>query len=204
MQLDKCPHCNASHVITTREYENRLTPVGPYELWTIERCQNPKCQKIILTKLDGNGNILGLYPAGNYELDPNLNISQEIRDDYSEAGLCLSAGCPKASVVMSRRVLQRILKEQGCSEHNLTDQIDKAIKSDILRKPMHKIATEIRQYGNLGAHPDDKQLADIDKEKAKQILDFARLIIEEFYEIPATAEKLQKDRQPPPASQATP
>ncbi len=32
------------------------------------------------------------------------------------------------------------------------------IGRDIFREAFHPVATEIREYGNLGAHPDDNQL----------------------------------------------
>jgi hypothetical protein len=71
-----------------------------------------------------------------------------------------------------------------------------------LRKQFHELANEIREYGNLGAHPDDDQLANANKGNASKILDFARLLINEFYELPAAASKLRKQRETPshPAS----
>jgi len=75
------------------------------------------------------------------------------------------------------------------------DAIDHAMQQGILRKTFHAIATEIRQYGNLGAHPDDDQLQNANKENALQVLEFARLLIHDFYEIPATAARLKKQRE---------
>lgn len=75
------------------------------------------------------------------------------------------------------------------------DAIDYAVKEGILRKPFHKVATEIRQYGNLGAHPDDEQLANVNEINAKQVLDFVRLLIHDFYEVPAAAENLRQARE---------
>jgi hypothetical protein len=135
-----------------------------------------------------------IYPPASYDLNSSLQISEEIREDYKEAGLCLSAGCNKASMVMSRRVLQRALREQGCKKKRLVDAIDEAIEQGILRPSFHPVAEEIREYGNLGAHPDDKQLQNATQEKAKSILDFAGLLIQDFYEVPAAAARLRKDR----------
>ena len=140
-------------------------------------------------------NVKIIYPLGSFDLDSNIRIGQEMRSDFREAGLCLAAGCYKASMVMSRRVLQRSLKEQGCTQRNLVDAIDYAVKEGILRKAFHKVATEIRQYGNLGAHPDDEQLTNVNEKNAKQILDFARLLMHDFYEVPAAAENLRQARE---------
>jgi len=147
--------------------------------------------------MNNRGEISGIYPPGSYELDSTISINEEIRNDFREAGLCLAAGCYKASMVMSRRLLQRCLKDQGYEEYRLADAIDHAMKNGTLRKPFHEIATEVRHYGNFGAHPDDDQLATIGKDEASLIIDFSRLLIEEFYEIPAAAQKLRKNRQSP-------
>ncbi len=98
---------------------------------------------------------------------------------------------------MSRRVLQRCLKEHGCTQHNLVDAIKYAGDQNILRKAFHAVAEEIRQYGNLGAHPDDDQLANANRENTAQVLEFARLIIHDFYEVPAAAGKPRQNRQKP-------
>jgi hypothetical protein len=140
------------------------------------------------------GKLLDVYPTGTFELDSSVPIADEIRADFREAGLCLGTGCPKASMIMSRRVLQRCLKEQGCAQRKLVSAIDHAIQQDILRKPFHPIATGIKQYGNLGAHPDDDQLTDVTREDAEQILEFARLLIHDLYEVPAAASKLKQSR----------
>ncbi len=143
------------------------------------------------------GVIQQIYPFVSYALDSTAQIPAEIRDDFLEAGLCLGAGCNKASLVMSRRVLQRCLHDQGCTQNKLVDAIDHAVKNSILRRAFHPLAEEIRQYGNLGAHPDDDQLQNANRENAQQVLEFARLLIHEFYEVPASAALLKKNRQAP-------
>jgi hypothetical protein len=130
-----------------------------------------------------------------YELDNKAQIPNEIRDDFREAGLCLGASCYKASLVMSRRVLQRCLHDQGCTQNKLVDAIDHALKTNLLRKAFHPLTEEIRQYGNLGAHPDDDQLQNANRDSAHHVLEFARLLIHEFYEVPASAALLKKNRQ---------
>jgi hypothetical protein len=196
MILDKCPHCGTSHVqVEIRATENFTPSSNANGSWSLVRCQNPECAKIILLTTKERGGQPIIYPPMSFELDEKIVTNTEIRDSYREAGLCLSSRCFKASAVMSRRVLQTCLKEQGCKQRNLIEQIDHAITSNILRAPLHKLATEIRQYGNLGAHPDDKQLDKIDEEKATHIIRFVKLIIDEFYELPAIAQKLERDRQ---------
>lgn len=193
MVLDQCPHCGTRHVQTTRRWAEVLKPNSPVT-WQTVRCQNAKCHGLVLVEAVGE-NVRAAYPVGTFELDANAPIPTEIRDDFREAGLCIGAGCYRASLVMSRRVLQRSLKSQGCTQRNLVDAIDHAISVGVLRKAFHPVAEEIRHYGNLGAHPDDDQLPNVNRQSAEQVLEFARLLIHEFYEVPAVAARLKQNRE---------
>jgi len=194
MIIEKCPHCHISHVQTESRYNETLQRNITELWWKVVRCQNPSCGRLILLVTNSMGVVLSIYPLGKYKLDDDVPVSQEIRDDFKEAGLCLGAGCYKASMVMSRRVLQRCLKDQGCDQNRLVDAINYAIAQNILRKPFHAVAEEIRQFGNLGAHPDDDQLANANIENARQIIEFTRLLIHDFYEVPASVDLLKKNR----------
>lgn len=200
MIIDQCPFCETQKVQTQVINQDRTHPNSPLS-WYMVRCQNQDCSHLVLLTLKDNEGIQSIYPPLSYELDESIKISQEIRDDYREAGLCLSAGCNKASLVMSRRVLQRCLKENGCTKTRLVDAIDEAIEKNILRPQFQAIATEIREYGNLGAHPDDEQLENANQENALQVLNFARLLIQDLYEVPAAADRLRHQRVEPKAEE---
>jgi len=197
MVLDQCPHCGVRHVQTQSRFNEHLDEQSGAVLWRIVRCQNNACRRLVLVEVTGAGVIQQIYPFAAHALDPNAQVPVEIRDDFRESGLCLGAGCYKASLVMSRRALQRCLHDQGCTQNKLVDAIDHALKTNILRKAFHPLAEEIRQYGNLGAHPDDDQLQNANRESANHVLEFARLLIHEFYEVPASAALLKKNRQAP-------
>lgn len=197
MLLDQCPHCKTRHVQTREPFTQQSKDGDSSSYWKVLSCQNPACNRLVLAVITPQGQVRNIYPAGQFELEPAVPVSNEIRDDFREAGLALGAGCYKASMVMSRRVLQRCLKEQGCTQRNLVDAIKYAVDQTILRKAFHAVAEEVRQYGNLGAHPDDDQLASASRENAEQVLEFARLIIHDFYEVPAAAGKLRQTRQKP-------
>lgn len=166
--------------------------------WGIYRCVVSSCQKLLLLHCRLSPLCPAtavLFPPARCELPTCEGISTEIAEEYQEAGTCLYAGAYKASMVMSRRVLQRVLKGQGCKERNLKDQIDKAKASRILRPTYHGMAEEVREYGNLGAHPDDDQLKNCTKEDAETLLEFVRVLIEEFFEIPAKVSRMRTKRQ---------
>jgi hypothetical protein len=193
MFVETCPHCGKNHVAYSSDAHARVTP---NENWHLGRCQNPDCGRVALIQI-ANSIVKVLYPLGSYTLNSSAQISQAIRDDFQEAGQCLAAGCPKASMVMSRRALQRILKEQGCGQHNLVDAIDHAIKQGIVRKQWHPMLEEIRKFGNLGAHPDDDQLVNCTPQNAGTLLGFVRHLIEELYELPHRAGQLKFMRENP-------
>jgi len=194
MILDQCPHCGVKHVQTGRVHA-AVTQREGNDYWNIEVCQNPGCGRFILVITNAAGTLRRVYPAGHHELDTTVQIPDELRSDFREAGWCLDCECYKASMVMSRRVLQRVLKAQGCDQRKLVDAIDAAIKQGVLRKAFHPLAQEVREYGNLSAHPDDDQLDKATKEAAGHVMAFVRLIIEEFYEVPEKASRLRKQRE---------
>ena len=196
MILD-CPRCGVKHVQSQQVQIADDRNGDPSQRWHVERCQNPACSRLILAIVKNDGSLLQTWPSATYELDGELAVGAELRGDYSEAGLCLDAGCFKASLVMSRRALQRVLKAQGCEQRNLSGDdgaISYAVKNGILRKAFHPLAQEIKGYGNLGAHPDDEQLENASKETATQVLRFLEVIVDEFYRVPLVAEKLRRRR----------
>ena len=193
MILEQCPHCHARHVSSQTLFNQRLKQSDASIEWHIHRCLNRKCEGLVLYEItnEGDGRI---FPFHAYELNATATVPSAIIEDFQEAGVCLGAGCFKASLVMSRRALQRCLKAQGCTQNRLVDAIDHAIRNSILRKAFQTLAEEIRQYGNLGAHPDDDQLESATRESAYQVLEFVRLLVHEFYEVPASAELLKRNR----------
>jgi hypothetical protein len=194
MLIGECPHCGVRHVQATDVFEQNLKSSSSLVQWRLTRCQNPPCEALILVEMESRGDIRRIFPASSYELDPGAPISDEIRADFREAGACLSAGCYKASLVMSRRALQRCLREQGCAEPKLVDAIASAVEKGVLRKAFHSLADEVRHYGYLGAHPDDDQLANATRDSAQHVLEFVRLLVHEFYEVPARALALRASR----------
>jgi hypothetical protein len=194
MILDQCPHCGVRHVQTSERYSEQLGS-NVANIWSLVRCQNQNCNQLVLVETSVGGQVQQVFPFVSYQLDNNAAIPAPIAEDFREAGLCLGAGCFKASLVMSRRVLQRCLSEQGCTQNRLVEAIDAAVKGGVLRKAFHPLAEEIRQYGNLGAHPDEDQLTNANRVSAYQVLEFARLLIHEFYEVPASAALLKQNRQ---------
>lgn len=196
MQLEQCPYCGVKHVQVHAQAAAVDGPANDRRSWQVVRCSNPSCQRLVLLCQYSGATVIQ-YPAAAHELDATLPVSAEIREDFREASLCLSSGCCKASLVMSRRVLQRILAEQGCKQRNLVDAIKAATDGAVLRRAFHPLAEEIRLYGNLGAHPDDDLAGVATEANARQVLQFAALLIDEFYRLPAAVAALRTARTSP-------
>lgn len=189
--LDECPHC------ATRSVQARVTNVdqfqesNPFDAWVTVRCSN--CGRLTLMLESGQSRGI-VYPGLAPHRDYRDDIPDEVVDDYNEAGACLGAGAYKASMVMSRRALQRLLKQQDHKEKRLVAAIDAAKSAGTIHPRYHALADEIREYGNLGAHPDDDQLANANAENARHIIDFCDLLIADIYDLRARAESLRKQR----------
>ena len=134
MIIDKCPHCETSHVQAKDGFNEPFVAGQKDVWWRVIRCQNAACSRLILAVTGMRGDVKSMHPPASFELDSTTPIPQGIRDDFREAGLCLGAGCYRASMVMSRRFLQRCLKEQGCKQRNLVDAIDHAVEQGVLRR----------------------------------------------------------------------
>lgn len=197
MILDECPYCAVRRIESTHVASggNLVARKNTY-LWEIWRCNG--CGNLLLMRrqISSAGPLAPkrIYPARCYELDSSLPVLQQIRDEYAEAGRDLDVESYRSSMVMGRRVLQRLLKEQGCDQNRLVDQIKYAVDENILRQAFHSLAEEIRQYGNLGAHPDDDQLENCTRGNAETLLNFVCLLVEEFYALPAKAAALKSQR----------
>jgi Domain of unknown function (DUF4145) len=192
MLVDQCPHCGAKHVQTKIKAECNDTRHN--ELWFFLQCQNPKCDRFFALFCNQQREPQFQYPVGKFSLPNDPKIPAEVPDEYRQAATCIAVGCYLASMTMSRRVLQRCLKQQGFEQKILAQQIDAAKADGTIPKRYHSLADEIREYGNIGAHPDDDKAHLATAEHAKHLLGFVDLLIHEFYELPAKASSMSELR----------
>jgi hypothetical protein len=106
MVFDECPLCGVRKVDASE-----LTNVGRgSDRWTIVQCK--ACQGYVFVHFDG-GAIAEMYPNVGLHLPNVPGLTPALREDVLEAGRALGGGCYRASAVMSRRALQRLLKNKG-------------------------------------------------------------------------------------------
>jgi len=202
--IDQCPHCQVRHVeVAERQHDHwGYNPDGTASYYLIGHCNNPKCGKkvFLLSRSRMSGNTTGkdiffMYPCYKGHLPDDPKLPEQVQEEFSEAAECSQIGAYLSSMTMSRRVLQRCLKAQGCEQRLLAQQIDAAKSDEIIPKRYHLLADEIREYGNIGAHPDDDKVELATSENAHQLLEFIQILIEEFYVLPAKADALLTKRQ---------
>jgi uncharacterized protein (UPF0147 family) len=110
-----------------------------------------------------------------FHTDLDLAIPENIRKDIAEAKSAFNAELPNATATMARRALERMCKDQGATpKTDLWKQIEEVLSHDSQLKGM---ATEVRLYGNLGAHANLTFDEDVTIDEAECLLDFIDNIV---------------------------
>jgi hypothetical protein len=102
-----------------------------------------------------------IYPKEYKSFNPD-EIPKMYLEDYEEAMKVITIS-PKASAALSRRVLQKILRESyTICENSLSQEIDKFINLSGIPSYITDAVDAIRIIGNLAAHPiKDKNTGEI-------------------------------------------
>ncbi len=146
-------------------------------------CDN--CQKQVIIIFEGQKrkdnlvfeikSTLPVVPMKN----PPPGVLLEIWNDYVEANLCISVNAPKAAVVMLRRATQSLTKILGANPNEkLFLQIKSLLDNDIVTQHLYDLATELRLWGNFGAHPDDDLLSDVSIDEAEEMKEVFDLLLD--------------------------
>lgn len=135
-----------------------------------------------------------------------------IKADFEEALLDQSVGAVRSAVTMARRALQGICLDQGAPasriitknnqqkqiKNDLSPQIDWLLKEQVITKPLHAMAHEVRTIGNTGAHPEDAtDDTELGPEDAAEILALLEAFSQTLYVGPSILQKRIQERQEP-------
>jgi len=115
------------------------------------------------------------------------DVPANIASVFAEAVLTLSANCPRASAVMSRRTLEAITVEKGEMKGSLAERLANLGTKGVLHPTLSEWAKEVRLVGNVGAHFDPIEQVTIDD--ARQLVNFIRELLKFLYELPAELQK---------------
>ena len=110
-----------------------------------------------------------VYPITIPEI--SNNVPSEIAKTYEEGIICLNSNAPNGAVAVFRRTLQKI-----CIDKNATQGDKLADQLSVIPTDLQKEAFELKQWGNIAAHP-DKIISDVLIEDAKEMKGFLERVI---------------------------
>ncbi|MDH5449058.1 MAG: DUF4145 domain-containing protein [Candidatus Bathyarchaeota archaeon] len=171
METIVCPYCHVNSTIDLRTHADGFN---------IYQCDN--CSGLMLL-IEKGREVVDQYPKRIPMVDKS--VPPEISRDYTEAIKCFNVGANRGCVVMCRRALQSSVIERGARKGRLVDQIDELYGNQIITKDIRDWAHEIRLTGNIGAHPDDDGLEDIQPDNAEELLKFMEEYLNYVYIMPA-------------------
>lgn len=171
-----CPHCNVyakqfySHLATNNNFpwssvvdRNSSFNEALSSEWVISKCQ--RCDDHIIWYKE---NIV--HPKKITVSPPNLDMADEVKDDYLEAAKILSDS-PRSSAALLRLALQKLCEQLGEKGQNINDDI-KSMVSNGLNPLVQKSLDALRITGNNAVHPGEINL----KEEPERVIKLFELI----------------------------
>lgn len=131
-------------------------------------------------------------PARPPSLDPL--IPQAFQQEYGEAASALVIS-PNASAALSRRCLQRLIRERaGITKRNLADEIQALLDQEDLPPSVADLIDAIRVIGNLAAHPTEAagEIFDVTEAEATFLLEILEGLLRHFFVAPVQKEERLK------------
>ncbi len=140
----------------------------------------------------------GLLAEGYSEYFPkwqptvSADVPLGVAEDYTEAQECLAAGCYRAAVVMSRRMIQSLIKHlwnenwtELPNSHDIRKDIHRLRDEGILTQVLDDVAQSIRVFAVYAAHPKDDGLQSVTSEDARRVVEFCEQILKYTIVLPA-------------------
>ena len=174
----KCPHCTVEFHDEWEVLGTRIEDIDGR--WVVRMTTCSRCQRCVL-KLQHTAPADEWSVTSETLIRPRTStrppISDDVKDafaeEYGEAALILGDS-PKASAALSRRCLQRLLREKaGVKPSNLFDEIGEVL--DKLPSHLAESVDAIRNIGNFAAHPNKSEstgeIVDVEPGEAEWLLD---------------------------------
>jgi hypothetical protein len=130
-----------------------------------------------------------LYPPTLKGL--NFQIPQSIRDSFREAQGCFQASLFTATVVMCRRVIEEVIRQQGIKSKGLYVGLRDLRDKDLIDARLFEWADLLRLIGNEAAHGVGEKIAPQD---AEDVLHFTEALADYIYVLKSRFEELQNRR----------
>jgi len=118
----------------------------------------------------------------------------EITKDINEALTCHSVQAFRACVVMCRRALEQMCTDLNAQGGSLYQKIEYLSNNGIISIGEFNIFSEIRFFGNYGAHPSNDLLNGVTNIDSNLVLEATLHMIKHIYEIPEKLKQLRARR----------
>jgi hypothetical protein len=170
----RCPHCTIAMSPVSQQMGGKMFYDDGSQKATVQAVSCPECSGVFLThttvahSIDEESGAFVTHESGSYVLLPRVSsrppISPDVPDQYAslarEAGLIL-ADSPRASAALSRRCLQQLLRNEAKAPHGkLYHEIEWALANADLPSRAKRSLHELREIGNMAAHPNKVQDSD--------------------------------------------
>ena len=191
-----CPHCNVyskqfwAHLESLTDFSwtsvvdsNSKFRENLGEDWVVSKCQH--CGNYIFWL---KGNIV--YPKTMIVQMPNLDLEEDVKNDYLEAAKIFSDS-PRSAAALLRLALQKLCKQLGESGENLNQDIKKLVSKG-LNPLVQKSLDALRITGNNAVHPGEINLQE-EPEKVLRLFDLLNFIANKMITEPKEIESLYAD-----------
>lgn len=172
-----------------KEHNKPVSPPAEYALVQCSECTEVSLQVREDFGMGFEGDRPGIvYPA---KRRLSLDVPEPLRREFEEAQTCFSAKAYEATVVMVRRILEGVCKENNAQERVLVKSLEKLKADGLVDGTIAEWANALRVLGNEGAHYTGRQVPRDDSEDA---LAFAEALLDHIYVLRKRFEEFAKRR----------
>lgn len=178
--IHQCNHCSKPTHFLPRGVtvvDDEFMP-DEYSFWICQDCKNP----VVFLRQDWSGDgfdddeYFRVFPPQERTL--NFPVPDLVKDSYNDAVRCETHNIWTACVVMVGRTLEAVAKEHVPAARNMGQGLKMMLDKGIISQEIYDWSSELRVIRNFGAHA---TVETIDREDAKESMDFLRAILETFY-----------------------
>ena len=192
----QCPACQTAYHSREDEWESAGIQDGRINelAWACYLTLCPQCRELnilLQSRSAIDDEILWedvIYPASTTAVCVGPGVPDNLKRDYLEAAKVLEVS-PRASALLSRRILQAVLLEQGYAASVLGQQIDAVLNEAdpdrILPLAIRRTVDAVRKFGNFSAHPiadlETQQSIEVEPDEAEWCLEIVSALFEHYY-----------------------